>query len=62
MSNMSDHTYGDEEFYDYIDIDCEACGLKFIVAPITLEQKKAGKVYPTKCGRCRHGLAPLYEY
>jgi hypothetical protein len=53
---------GDDELYDYIDIDCKDCGLKFIVAPLTMEQEKAGKTYPTQCGRCQRGLAPLYEY
>jgi len=54
--------YGDDEIYDYIDIDCEDCGLKFIVAPLTLDQKKSGKKYPTKCSHCQKGLPPLYEY
>lgn len=54
--------YGDDEIYDYIDIDCIDCGLKFIVRPLTLEEKKTGKEYPKQCGRCQRGLAPLYEY
>lgn len=54
--------YGDDELYDYIDIDCEDCGLKFIVRPLTLLEKQSGKKYPTKCGRCQKGLPPLYEY
>lgn len=53
---------GDDELYDYIDIDCEDCGLKFFVRPFTLEEKQKGKEYPKKCGRCQRGLAPLYEY
>ena len=55
-------TIGDDEIYDYIGIDCEDCSLKFIVASLTLDQKKSGKKYPTKCPRCQKGLPPLYEY
>jgi hypothetical protein len=54
--------YGDDELYDYIDIDCTDCGMKFIVRPYTKEEKECGKTYPTKCGRCQRGLPPLYEY
>jgi hypothetical protein len=53
---------GDDEIYDYIDIDCADCGIKFIVAPLSAEAEKSGRKYPTQCGRCRKGLAPLWEY
>lgn len=53
---------GDDEIYDYIDIDCVDCGLKFFVGPLTNKQKASGRQYPTKCGRCQRGLPPLYEY
>lgn len=59
---MSTAVYGDDELYDYIDIDCADCGLKFIVRPLTKEEKESGKPYPKKCGRCQRGLPPLYEY
>lgn len=62
MSDKYGDGISDEEMFDYIDIDCSDCGLKIIVGPLTNEQKKQGREYPTKCGRCRKGLAPLYEY
>lgn len=45
--------------YDFEDVDCEDCGLKFYVRPSSYPK---GTSYPTKCGRCTAGLPPLYEY
>lgn len=53
---------GDDELYDFLDIDCADCGRKFIVRPFSLEETRSGKTYPTQCGRCQRGLAPLWEY
>lgn len=46
-------TIGDDEIYDYLDIDCEDCGVKFYVLPLSLDQYNAGKRYPTRCWKCR---------
>lgn len=54
--------FDDTDLYDYLDIDCQDCGVKFIVGPLSNEAKAMGKEYPSKCSRCRQGLPPLYEY
>lgn len=51
----------DSELYDYIDIDCEDCGYKFFVRPLTLEDKKAGKEYPTRCRKCEREYKRFQE-
>ena len=51
-------TNDDELLYDFEDVDCEDCGMKFFVQPSAL----VGKEWPTKCPRCAKGLPPLYEY
>lgn len=47
-----------EDEYDFEDVDCEDCGMKFYVRPSSY----VGKEFPRKCERCKKGLAPLYEY
>jgi hypothetical protein len=49
-----------DEDYDFEDIDCCHCGLKFFVRPSLYGEGK--KPWPTICHRCEKGLAPLYEY
>lgn len=48
-----------DQDYDFEDVDCESCGLKFYVRPSAYPE---GTSFPTKCPRCVKGLPPLYEY
>jgi len=50
----------EDDEYDFEDVDCEDCGLKFYVRPSFY--KDTNKPWPTKCPRCMKGLPPLYEY
>lgn len=59
IKNMSDAEY------DYEDIDCSDCGLKFFVRPSDYTHFRTNdgrKPWPTQCPRCVRGLPPLYEY
>lgn len=49
-----------EDDYDFEDVDCEDCGLKFYIRPSLYKDGK--KPWPHKCERCQKGLPPLYEY
>ena len=49
-----------DDDYDFEDIDCTDCGLKFYVRPSLYGEGK--KPWPRQCERCHQGLPPLYEY
>jgi hypothetical protein len=53
-----DNYLEDNEDWDFEDVDCEDCGIKFYVRPSAY----VSKPWPTKCTRCTKGLPPLYEY
>jgi hypothetical protein len=53
--------FGDNETdYDFEDVDCVSCGLKFYIRPSLYTG--TDKKYPEMCSRCQKGLPPLYEY
>lgn len=55
-----------DDDYDFEDVDCEDCGLKFFIRPSAYfvgdTRVRNDRPYPTKCYRCLKGLPPLYEY
>jgi ribosomal protein L34E len=60
-----------DDEYDFEDVDCEDCGLKFYIRPSLYtreaqqrrrEANLPERPWPTKCERCVRGLPPKYEY
>ena len=47
--------------YDFEDVDCADCGMKFYVRP-SAYRPYTTRDCPIRCPRCVKGLPPLYEY
>ena len=47
------------DYYDYLDIDCEDCGVKFYINPANYIDRE--DEIPTRCWKCRAAFARIQQ-